>query len=213
MIWVLGGNMLDTLFENVFSNCLGSERNICVLLKDDMLNDTMDVWSLTMKTIAPQSSVSVFEFDALDGQLNEEVLSANMEERVRNFSSASMLDENRKPISTIYFAASILEESILVIYHAENLSDELYQSIEKIERALRVSGKGRLRVLLIGTDAIIPVVAKNTSGFNKVKWYNRLNKPEHAEGFLDFIANSNGNNNGGVLGKPEENFIVFGTML
>ena len=209
---VFEDSMLDTFYERVFSSCLGSIRNICVLLQDDVLDDTIDVWSLTMKTIAPQNSVSVFEFDALNDQIDEESVASSMTDRIRNFSSASLINDGRKPISTIYFATSILEELILVIYNAENLNDEFYKSIEKIERALRVSGKGRLRVLLVGTDAIIPMVAKNTSGFNKVKWYNHLKDPEYAEGMLDFITNKS-INTGKVLGVVADDLIVFGKML
>jgi len=209
--------MFDAFFENTFSNCLGSVRNICVLLKDEISDDLTNVWSLTMRTIAPQSSVSVFEFDALDGQLDEEIVSNSMIDRIRNFTSTSALDESRKPISSIYFAASVLEESILVIYNAENLSDEFYQSIEKIERALRVSGKGRLRVLLIGSDSVIPMIAKNTTGFNKVKWYNALNQPARATEMLSSLTtvatNGNGSVHQAIQEQAEKDLIVFGTVL
>lgn len=217
MVYYGGINMFDVFFENTFSNCIGSTRNICILLKDDISDNLTDVWSLTMNTIAPQRSVSVFEFNALDGKMDEEIVSTMMLERIRNFTSTSALDENRKPISNIYFTAGILEESILVIYNAENLSDEFYQSIEKIERALRVSGKGRLRVLLIGSESLIPMVARNTTGFNKVKWFNALNNPQRSAEMLESIAmmatNENDDSHKAIQNEAEKDLIVFGVVV
>lgn len=211
-MYFVGGNMLNTIFENIFSNCLNGKRNLCVLLKDAVNDELVDNLSLMMKTVAPQHSVSVFEFNAIGDELDEATVSKSMAERIRNFSSAIALDEGRKPNSVIYFAASILEESIIVIYNAENVTDEFYQSIEKVERALRISGKGRLRFLLIGNDSVVPLVAKNTKSINRVKWYNLLKEPEPVNEMLNSVVNAI-NSHQQVTGEVEDELIVFGRML
>lgn len=179
--------MFEVVFQSAFSNCLVSVRNIYAMLLQDLDQRQVDANSLIMRTVSPQYSVSLFEFDALSNDFGEEVVAHQMIDRIRNLTSKDSIDENRKSLSNIYFAASILEDSILVVYNAEHLTSDFYQALEKVETALRASGKGRLRLLLIGSEQMLPLLSRNSSDFKRVKWYNLLEEPNEVSQLLDEI--------------------------
>lgn len=179
--------MFEVVFQSAFSNCLVSVRNIYAILLQDLDQQQVDANSLIMRTVSPQYSVSLFEFDALNDEFGEQLVARQMIDRIRNLTSKDSIDESRKPLSNIYFAASILEDSILVIYNAENLTSDFYQALEKVEVALRASGKGRLRLLLIGSEQVLPLLARHSSDFKRIKWYNLLEEPDEVSQLLEEI--------------------------
>ncbi len=176
--------MFETVFHSAFINCLRSPGNIHVMLTEtrDLASGSHDIM---MRTECPHYSVSLFELDAADFTMTEEFIAEQMMYRIRNLTSNKPVEPERTAISNIYFAAGILQDSILVIQNADKLDNELYRNLEKVEKALSHSGKGRLRILLVGSQHCIPRLALSSSDFSAIKWLNILAEPDAANHMIE----------------------------
>jgi len=144
--------MFDTNFKNTYIDCLNRNRDFYLMFKDSSSGESNDM-ALTMSTLAPQFSVSVFNFDASEEMITAVGVIEQLVDRVKNIVGASGLDSEKaySELEKAHLASEILGDSMIIIQNAEKLPKNTLSDLQRLSDEVRAKNDvARLRVLAIG---------------------------------------------------------------
>jgi len=168
--------MFNAQFEKVFVDFLNRNRDFSLLFKDHASGNQSEM-SLTMQMVAPQCSVSLFEFDAFNKNITAATIIDHLVKRVKTVVGSSRLESEIEysEIEQAYIASKILGDSMIVIHNAEKLPKKVLSDLQRLSDIIRSKNSSvRLRVLAIGDIGLMHLALAEHLKFINLKFYNLM---------------------------------------
>lgn len=180
--------MLDSEFEAAFTDCLRRQRDFYLFFRDVKENE-FDATFMVINTIAPQHSVSTFQYDAQTDEISLLEIAKDLGDKAKNIVSPEKYSEFSGGIDQIIFSCSLLLDSMIVIHNAHAMSPAMLVKLQQLLDLVATSGSsGRLRVVAIGDVGLLHAALQAHLKFINLKFYNLMDNRASMDALLSKVS-------------------------